>query len=279
MKHIALSLAVRETTKSSTIIPDLLPVLLFLRDHAEAIDTEDEYGLVHAIKANISHLEGQDPPPKWFEGQLSDGCCLILLDGLDEVGNRNVRRKVVAWVEDQMAAYGQNCFVMTSRPFGYRDNTLSSVAVLEVRPFTAMQVERFVHNWYLANEIMAKAGQDDAGVRREAKKGGLDLINRLWSTPTLSDLAVNPLLLTMIATVHRFRSSLPERRVELYAEICEVFLGKRHEAKGLQLDLTPSQRKTVLQKLAFHMMQRNVREIEVMRAGGGHCFHSRRSRS
>jgi predicted NACHT family NTPase len=65
----------------------------------------------------------------------------------------------------------------------------------------------------------------------------------------------------MIATVHRYRSSLPGRRVELYAEICEVFLGQRQEARGLLSDLTPAQKIRVLRQLAFTMMDKELREI------------------
>lgn len=266
MKHLALSLALRKKAKTSEKLPDLLPILLFLRDHAKAIGGEESYGLIEAIKADLAHFKGQQPPTGWFEGYLERGGCLLLLDGLDEVADPELRRQVVAWAEDQMAAFGKNRFVVTSRPSGYRDNPLEGVTVLDVRPFTASQVETFVHNWYRANEIMAKAGRDDPGVRREAEKGARDLITRLWSTPALSDLAINPLLLTMIATVHRYRSSLPGRRVELYKEICEVFLGKRSQAKGLHLDLTPAQRQTVLQPLAYMMMQREVREIGARQA-------------
>jgi hypothetical protein len=74
-------------------------------------------------------------------------------------------------------------------------------------------------------------------------------------------MAVNPLLLTMIATVHRYRSTLPRQRVELYAEICEVFLGKRQQAKGIAGSLTPTQKQRVLQPLAFYMMHHKEREI------------------
>lgn len=271
MKYMALSLALKRKAKVSPDLPDLLPILLFLRDHAKAIAEQADYTLIKGIETEIAHL-GRKPPVGWFEQTLKRGRSLILLDGLDEVGEPDLRRKVVAWVEKQlhaygqMHAYGQNPFVITSRPFGYRDNPISGVTVLEVRPFTAPQVEHFVHNWYLANEIKSQQ-RDDAGVHRDARKGAVDLLSRLWSTPALSDLAVNPLLLTMIATVHRYRSSLPGRRVELYAEICEVFLGKRQQAKGLQLDLTPAQRQTVLEPLAFHMMRNRLREIDMAAAG------------
>jgi hypothetical protein len=183
-----------------------------------------------------------------------------MLDGLDEVADPETRKKVVKWVEDQMAAYGKNRFVITSRPHGYLTNPLSGVTVLEVRPFASGQVRRFVHNWYVANEVMS-AQKDDPGVRMAAEEGAEDLLRRVRSTAALSCMAVNPLLLTMIATVHRYRSALPRRRVELYAEICDVFLGARQQAKGLELELTPAQKKFALQPLAFQMMCQEGREI------------------
>jgi hypothetical protein len=51
--------------------------------------------------------------------------------------------------------------------------------------------------------------------------GGLRVVAIRWAggglviavSPTLNGLAVNPLLLTMIATVHYYRGALPRRRV------------------------------------------------------------------
>ena len=120
--------------------------------------------------------------------------------------------------------------------------------MLDVRPFDSEQVTSFVQRWYVANEIKAQQ-RDDPGVRQEP--GPARATPRSPSRRAgISDLAVNPLLLTMIATVHRYRSSLPGRRVELYAEICEVSLGKRQQSKGIQLDLTPAQKQRVLEPLA-----------------------------
>ena len=68
----------------------------------------------------------------------------------------------------------------------------------------------------------------------------------------------------MIATVHRYRSSLPGKRVDLYAEICEVFLGKRYEAHGIIQDLSPAQKQQVLQPLAYTLMERGTIEITRM---------------
>lgn len=230
----------------------------------EAVAALSRYSLVDAIEDSLLRW-GPPPPTGWLERKLSRGQCLILLDGLDEIADPQQRQAVVTWVERQMIQYSSNRFILSSRPFGYRDNPLERVAVFEVKPFSNNQVQLFVQNWYLANEIMGSQ-KDDRSVRIQAGEGATDLLKRIRNNPNLITLAVNPLLLTMIATVHRFHSSLPGRRVELYAEICEVFLGKRQEAKGLQLELTPLQCQRILQPLAWDMMIRQQREISLAEA-------------
>src|SRR5207302_10868704 len=98
----------------------------------------------------------------------------------------------------------------------------------DVQSFTLEQVTRFLHAWYLANEIK-RAVRDDPGVRMKAEEGAEDLLKRLHSTSALFALSVNPLLLTMIATVHLYYGTLPGARITLYKAICEVFLSRRAE--------------------------------------------------
>lgn len=261
LKHMALTLASPNHKRREKGAPNLLPILLFIRDHANSIVSNPKIPLTQLIRDQFSDRQAPVPPTGWLEKQIEQGKCLIMLDGLDEVADLDVRKLVVGWVDQCMVSYGKNCFILSSRPFGYRSNPLANVSVLQVRPFTSKQQEQFVQNWYLANEIMSSQ-KDDPGVREDARRGATDLLERLTSASTLSDLAVNPLLLTMIATVHRYRSTLPGRRVELYSEICEVFLGKRQQARGLQLDLTPAQKISVLSELACYMMFRKIREID-----------------
>ena len=99
-----------------------------------------------------------------------------------------------------------------------------------------------------------------------ANVGAQDLVRRIQQASALSSMAVNPLLLTMIATIHRYRSTLPGKRVELYAEICDVFLGKRQQARDMKVDLSPAQCVRVFQPLAYEMMQREQREISTLAA-------------
>jgi energy-coupling factor transporter ATP-binding protein EcfA2 len=262
LKHLALTFVnhkKRRTLSRHIRHAYRLPFLLFLREHAEDIHTNSRFSLIDAIQSNLNRWD-RPAPEGWVRSQLSKGKCLILLDGLDEVADATLREEVAQWVQRQMGAYATNRFLISSRPFGYRSNPLSGVMLLDVRPFTFEQIERFVHNWYRANEIMSSQ-KDDPGVHMRAKTDAQDLVRRIRQTPALSAMAVNPLLLTMIATIHRYRGTLPGKRVELYAEICEVFLGKRQQARGVKIDLRPVQCVSVLQPLAYAMMAREQKEI------------------
>ncbi len=106
-----------------------------------------------------------------------------------------------------------------------------------VRPFTAEQVQLFLDRWYLAAERHATgASGRTAAARRAAAGPGVRRPAELPAPgehPALHDLAVNPLLLTMIATAHRYRGALPGSRADLYGEICQVLLSRRMQAKDL----------------------------------------------
>lgn len=256
LKHVALALAGPRRKR-----PLLrTPVLLYLRDLQSGIP---QLTLAGAIRQSLP--ERFEAPPGWIENELDNQRCLILFDGLDEVADAETRKKVAVWIERQIKQYDDTRFLVTSRPNGYLSNPLEGVTVLDVKPFTWEQVERFVANWYLATETV-RAGKRDPGVEIQAESGARDLLKRLGASPALTDLAVNPLLLTMITTVHKERNSLPGRRVELYREICEVFLGKRQASKGIALDLTPAQKERVIEALGWHMMEHKLRVIQASSA-------------
>jgi Sulfatase-modifying factor enzyme 1/NACHT domain len=239
--------------------PRLIPVLLYLRDVRGTISSEQpDLATLIEQQESIKKLN----PQGWFKRNLDQGKCLVMLDGLDEVADESQRQKVSQWIDRQMQYYPKTPFLLTSRPFGYRSAPLAQVGtVLEVKPFSLREMKQFVHNWYLQNEIMSRLGKEDRGVRDNAARQAEDLIERIQNASTLAEMALNPLLLTMIATVHRFRGALPGRRVELYHEICDVLLGRRQDAKGMADNLTATQKKVVLQVLALGLMKQKTREF------------------
>jgi NACHT domain len=236
-----------------------LPVLLLLRESVGIIADNPDVGLPEVIRRQTEGSVGKSPSG-WFEHALADGRCVVMLDGLDEVAREEDRRSVVDWVDRQIARYPGNDYVITSRPHGYGQYSLARAIVLQVRRFTPAQITRFVHGWYLAVE-RHRTGAASEHVERKSHDEADDLLGRLAGTPALLDLAANPLLLTMISNVHRYRGALPGTRAELYAEMCLVLLGRRQEAKRLADPLRAEQKELVLRELAFIMMQQNVRDI------------------
>ncbi|MFD4674912.1 NACHT domain-containing protein [Lentzea sp. NPDC058450] len=227
-----------------------VPVLLYLRDHVHAI----------ANDRPLTTLTDRNAPSGWFERKLQAGRCVVLLDGLDEVADLENRLQVSEWVERQVAAYPDNDFVITSRPHGYYTAPVSGAEIVQVRGFTDEQVTRFVRSWYLAFE--QRSTQEKSAVIAElAAQESTDLLERLRQNTALYELTVNPLLLTMIANVHKFRGALPGSRVDLYGEICQVLLWRRQEAKKLESELTGDQKMALLSALAYSMMARRLRDL------------------
>jgi hypothetical protein len=236
-----------------------IPILLYLRDHASLITAKPQVTIGEILRDSIGELAKREPAG-WFEERLISGRCVILLDGLDEVARQDDRRKMGQWIERQKSRFPLNDFVITSRPQGYRSSPLDDVTVLQTRPFTEDQVAVFVHNWYRAVEERI-TGSDDEHVRRQAEEGANDLLDRLRKSPELYELTVNPLLLTMIANVHRYRDALPGSRADLYSEICQVMLWRRQEAKRLGVNPRGNQKENILRSLAHEMMCRGVRDL------------------
>lgn len=236
-----------------------IPILLYLRDQVTTIASNPHVPLAELVRGTLGRY-GVDEPGGWFEQRLHDGDCLVLLDGLDEVARPTDRRVVASWVERQIRQYPKNDYVITSRPQGYLTARIDGAAVLQVRSFTDEQVRCFVQSWYLAIE-QGSTGVTGKGVRLRAESAANDLLQRLDGAPELYELTVNPLLLTMIANIHRYLGKLPDSRVDLYGEICDAMLGRRQEAKNLPNALDGHQKETLLGGLAFTMMRRQVRSL------------------
>jgi hypothetical protein len=234
-----------------------IPVLLYLRDHVAEI--VQGVGLPDLVRRNLGRYAELEPAG-WFEHRLRDGECVVLLDGLDEVAGPDEQRGVADWVERQTTQYPKNDFVVTSRPHGYRTAGIDGAIVLQVRAFTDEQVARFVRSWYRVVEEQV-SGATGAELAQRVDTAAHDLLDRLDSAPGLYELTGNPLLLTMIANVHRYRGALPGTRSDLYGEICQVMLWRRQEAKRLPVELSGDQQENLLRNLAFEMMRRRVSDL------------------
>jgi lipopolysaccharide/colanic/teichoic acid biosynthesis glycosyltransferase/RecA/RadA recombinase len=258
LRHVAYTLARGGRTARSVHAPRKIPIVVNLREYRER-RFDHTLAMADVLRDSLAGLD-RALPPEWLPANLRRGNLLILLDGLDEMPDPEVRRAFTGWLERQLGSHPGNILVVTSRPFGYRENPISGALAVEVQRFTPRQVTEFIRQWYRAVSIRSY-GSENESARLAARSGATDLRARLGEHPPLAQLTVNPLLLTMLVAVHKYRGALPGSRTELYQEICEVFLGKRHQARGVAVDLPSRQRQAVLRALAHRMMIEQVTEV------------------
>ncbi|MBD2105695.1 GUN4 domain-containing protein [Nodosilinea sp. FACHB-13] len=269
LKHIAYIYATKQNSRHQ--VKKRIPVLLVLRKYRDLLASENVPDLPTLItERHIPSLpkEGRDMPvpTNWATDVLRRGDAVIMLDGFDEVA-KDQRPAVANWINTQMRRYGNSVFIVTSRPKAYRDqdaaHSLELSTALWVRDFDATQRHDFVARWYQCQERYAHGGRDTPDVKQLANEAAQDLLCQIEDRQELKDLAKNPLLINMIVTFHRRYpgARLPQRRVELYKEICQLQLRDRPRARQLDTLLTQCEAQTVLQMLALHMMQQRIERI------------------
>ncbi len=254
-----------------------LPIFLPLRDFARNLEKEHLDNGADGPKLLLNYLrvyfENQQIilPVDFFTERLKAGECVVLLDGMDEVASMETRQRVARIVERFTVAYPQNRYVVTSRIVGYTGGARlgEGYEATTVRDFTDEDIACFVRYWNKAVE-MTLAGAATEYALREAERQSKSLIEAIRGNSRVRELAVNPLLLTVIALVHRYRAQLPERRVELYEEALEVLLAQWDAVKGLSattilqgLELDSGDRRGLLEPVALWMMEQRIREIEL----------------
>jgi hypothetical protein len=264
---------------------NLLPVFLPLRDFARHIRVRCESGPVEAGPAVLLDFIVQHfaqwslgLSAAFFTDPLEAGGCLVLLDGLDEVADFEERVLVREIVEAFVRRYPKNRYVLTCRLGGYRDAARLGSGFYEcrVREFDGEEVACLARIWCLAVET-AQAGALNLAVRHRAERQAIELLNAIERNPRVRALANNPLMLTVIALVHRYRATLPQRRIELYEECTELLLGhwdmgkEGEEAKwlaeyaGLEMPLEASEKRALLEPVARWYHEQRVTEAEADR--------------
>jgi hypothetical protein len=137
-----------------------------------------------------------------------------------------------------------------------------------IRDFSLADVEQFLTYWH----HLVAIGQMGPGATAEhfAARQTQQLMEAIQSNARVRELAINPLMFTVIALVHRDRVKLPERRAELYAEAVDVLLGKWDEARGVEegpiLDqraFDSTDRRLLLQAIALKMHEAGQKELGV----------------
>ena len=256
----------------SGCLPVLLPLRrlgAFLQAHQPKDAGVDGHAMLLQFLSAALASERVDLPSTFFDDYLKQGKAILLLDGLDEVADPELRRRVSRLAQAFARAYPKCRFVVTSRIVGYVETVRleDGFVPATVRDFTLEDIRAFLTRWHQAVMIgqmgpVEPALQAAAGQTRQ-------LVEAIQANPRILDLAINPLMLTVIALVHRDWVKLPDRRAELYAEAVDVLLGKRDEARGIKetpilegRDFDTGDKRLLLQHIALTIHAQERKDID-----------------
>jgi predicted NACHT family NTPase len=199
---------------NGNFLADRVPVFVTLKEFAE---TEGQPGIVEFV-AGLANLPtdlyyeagnkikdyawklGLGGSP--FHKLLRSGQALILLDGLDEVMEKDQDR-IIREIREFAQNHDKNHIVTTCR-IAAREYIFQQFIEVEMADFDDDQIQSFADKWFKTNEK-----------NPESTTGNM-FWKELESRKPVKELAANPLLLTLLCLEFDNSSAFPQSRSELY---------------------------------------------------------------
>ncbi len=204
-----------------------LAVLVTLRRYADELKERRNLSLIdYIIEMTQADFTLKAASLEFFEYALETGRTLLLFDGLDELPNPQFKQLVSSRIRSLVTTYPGNTILISSRlagyesPFRFDEKQFQHFKLARLR---LPEIEQFIDDWY-AVRIQHKPTQ-------RSNVEDLVRIVRDDSYTAIRELAENPLLLTIVALVHRIEAVLPDERVVLYQKCTETLLSTWHKWK------------------------------------------------
>ena len=269
-----------------------LPLLMVLRE-LPIRGVTDFDGLLEAfLSREMSASLRDDAGRQYLNRTLAEGNALLLLDGIDEIGDRRSREDLREAVFDGIARFPDCRWLLSSRIVGYDEVPFDSQRARpdaersrlgrasEVREAVAPQygrerrsstrrlgdggiVTRYIAPFddpRVATFARKWYYQRDPASQRAATNAN-HLIRAVHADDSILRLARVPNLLTMMALIHRIEATLPHGRALLYDRIAEAYLESIDKFRGIHLSPHDLPRKKLwLARVGFEMQQRRTSE-------------------
>ncbi|RMI31521.1 NACHT domain-containing protein [Streptomyces triticirhizae] len=242
----------------------LIPILVKLREYSGR-RLPAPPALLDGVAAPISGLA----PRAWVERQLAAGRVLLLVDGVDELVERE-RRAARDWLRGLLDAYPDTRVVVTSRP------AAAEAPWLRQEKFTALHLDRmtpadlaaFVRQWHQA---VGALGDDLPCPTEELPQYERSLLASLRDRAHLQALAGTPLLAAMLCSMHLYRGRhLPRDRMELYRNALHTLVhdrdAERDVPSAVDSRLSLDDKLVLLRDLAWRLSENNRSETDQERA-------------
>ncbi|MCL4233158.1 MAG: NACHT domain-containing protein [Deltaproteobacteria bacterium] len=174
---------------------------------------------------------------------------LILMDGFDEISNKELRETFIVQLEKLRAQNANRYFILFSRPVSDVDVQLrgKGIKILELAPMENREVLQFVEKW-VQNTSLSKT----------------KLLEAISDSGILAKLPKTPMVLTLIAIIVESGKyqELPANLADLYEMFFDVLLGMWDKDRGLEVLFEYQAKLQALRQLAMHMHSEALEKID-----------------
>ena len=285
LQHYALSCIDKERCKDFGFLE---PVMVFYLQLRELKKGENGYA---ALPVNILAWAQTVPlsekeRPENLETLIFESLCqtksLVLLDGLDEISELEERKEVCEWIKKTITDFPKACFVVTSRPTGYRPVDDIEIQVplkrADILDFKPVQQKTFLQNWF-TEVFLSKIPTDSRDTEypeweNHQKEKALDKASAVIKflnkdeNKSLLKLAGIPLMLQIMAMLWNEDDTLPESRATLYKKALDYLLGYQYKRRNIVPKLPEADAIGVLAPVALWMqeeLKKDEADQEVMK--------------
>lgn len=185
-----------------------VPILVKLRDvsHKDSL-------IVDSVRVAVER-ESQVPgiTVDYVQDLILSGRAFIIFDGLDEIPAVGDRRNVVQKISRFAVSNQLASIVITSRRIGYGDAPFDKTKFehYKLLPYSRCEIEEYSERWF---------GCDYASLKNAF----------LNEVKEVSDIASNPLMLSLLCSLYKNRGTIPRERRSIYSN-CADLLFKRWDA-------------------------------------------------
>ncbi|HAX74858.1 MAG TPA: hypothetical protein DCY88_03250 [Cyanobacteria bacterium UBA11372] len=201
----------------------LVPIFMRLKDFGE--DTSNGISLLEYIS---QELEICGIGAKEVEKLLESGRMLILLDGLDEVRQKD-RDALGQEIRAFSQRYYKNKYAIATRTAAC-NYQLENFVEVEIADFNTQQIAVFAKKWFVT---VPKNNQQEGIAKASAFIEKLNLEGDL-----IRELAATPLLLHLLCLAFDAKVKFPRQRSKIYREALDIMLCRWDAVRGIQRDET-----------------------------------------
>jgi predicted NACHT family NTPase len=202
---------------------DLIPFFIQLRILTSETPDEEDFSFLNYI---VHQCQASGLSKNQAIALLQEGKILLLLDGLDEIPQKDsdtIYRQIDLFSQD----FYKNHIIITCRTAAANYH-FRGFSYVEIADFKQEQIDSFTRKWFTAT-----ADNEAEGILKAEQF--LEQLGRPENQP-IRELGITPILLNLICSVFKERSSFPTKRAKLYQAGLDILLQRWDRARGIQRD-------------------------------------------